>query len=233
MPAGCQVPSFFWTDTMQKSVSILVAGATFISTALLMIVFSGPETERPSAPTLVRPFGTSTPATSSQTTQTRQMEVPTAAISPGPQLSESPEIQAASARERGGIVNSIPIPREFDIVSPDNNYWHRDTWRRLHGRLEQEAFDPSWSRAAEETLMRAINSNPEIARRGTPIVNCRKTICEMQMVVYENDYRDGKWDTYFNPVLKKMLDAGFKFEDFSTAHEGAATTIVFILSRKE
>jgi hypothetical protein len=208
---------------MRKSALIFAAGAIFASFIFLMILDADPKSEP-------QPDASFTP--SSGANQTRQMDVQPAADSPGAQSSESQKAQLVREDERGEVVTSIPIPHEFDLVSADKPYWHRDSWRRLHGRLEREPFDPTWSRSAEEAVMRAITSNQEIVRRGTPIVNCRTTICEMQMVVYGNDSDDGKWHTYFNPVLK-TLDADFKFEDLSTAQEGSVMTIVFILSKKE
>lgn len=133
--------------------------------------------------------------------------------------------------EAGNAASPIPIPYEFDLVSPDKIYWHSDRWRELHARLEREPFDPSWTSAAEEAVRSAVTSNPEITSRGNPTVNCRTTLCEVQMVVHGGDAKDAEWHTYFAPVLKKLLNDGFKYEDISTAREGTAMTIVFFVSR--
>jgi hypothetical protein len=208
---------------MRKSVIILVTGTLVASVAFLMVFDPSAESELQTSPA---------PAPSGMT-RARQTDVQPAGDSPSAQSTESPKTQLAPADERGGVPASIPIPREFEMVSPDKIYWHRDTWRRLHARLEREPVDPSWSRSAEEMFMRAIASNPEIARRGTPTVNCRSTLCEMQMVIYGGDSNEHKWNEYLNPVLKKMMDANFKYEDLSTAQEGAVMTIAFILSRND
>jgi hypothetical protein len=210
---------------MRKSASITAVAALVAAALLVSLYLSNSESERDRS-SAISPSDALLQASDAGRSS---------AQSAGSRVSETPldsqEGQVSPDSQQSAVATPISIPREFEMVSPNNRYWHRDTWRQLHSKLEREPFDPNWSRAAEIEMMQAINSNQEIVRRGTPVVVCRTTICEMQLVVYGNVTDENKWNEYFNPVLKK-LSANFKYEDFSTAQEGSVLTIVFILSRK-
>jgi hypothetical protein len=127
----------------------------------------------------------------------------------------------------------IRTPAEFDFVSEDQPYWHHDTWRSWHARLEREARNRDWSLSAEAELTSALAENPEIGRYGTPIVNCRTRTCQVQMLAFgANDVDVGEWSSHFGSVYR-TLGADFALGDFSVAREGGITTIVLHIYKME
>lgn len=205
---------------MRKSAFILGAGA-FLAT--VMFVFFSHE-PRKSQPQLTPAFRVS-PALP---TTVRPPE-----NSPGAESTDVSNAQQDIKEWRVDTVVAIPTPREFDQIPETEVYWHHDAWRQLHGELEREPIDPSWSVAAEAAISGAINQSQEITRYGTPTINCRTTLCQVQMVVYgANDIDEGKWSTHFGTVYRK-ISPDFDIKDMSVAQENGVTAIVLSLSKTE
>jgi hypothetical protein len=128
---------------------------------------------------------------------------------------------------------AIPVPPAFDHVPEEEKFWHHATWKEWHGKLELEPIDPAWSSSAERAIWDAINKNADLTRYGTPVVSCRTTICEVQLLAYgENSIDEGKWSTHFGTVVKNLM-GDFALEEFSVAVENGAAAMVVFLSKKK
>jgi hypothetical protein len=127
----------------------------------------------------------------------------------------------------------VRTPPEFDLVSEEQVYWHHDSWRAWHQRLEREPRDSDWSFATEAALNAAFSARPEIGRYGTPVVHCRSRTCQVQMLAYgANDVDVAEWSSRFGSVYREVADE-FEMGDFSVAREAGLTTMVLHIQKRE
>jgi hypothetical protein len=208
---------------MRKFAFVFVACAILASVIYLTVRDADPEAEAQHGPR----------AASSGTGQTGPMDVQPATNSQGAALSESPRAQEDAEEVPYVALVSIPTPPEFDQIPADKLFWHHDSWRQLHKRLEGEPIDPEWSRTAESDIYSAINEIQEITRHGNPTISCRTETCQVQMLAYgSHDIDEGEWSTRFGAVVNK-LRADFEIADFSVAQTGDTAAMVLHLSKRE
>lgn len=208
---------------MRRSALIFVAGAVVAGALVLTFFDVAPRAK-------LQPAAQAAPSPSAS--QSRQA---IARPLPDVPVKYSPESQGAAQTENnepGGAAVPIPTPPEFASIPSDKKYWHHETWRRLHSRLEREPIDPVWSPPAEAALNSAFNESQEITRHGTPTITCRTETCEVQMLAYgAPDVDEGEWHRRFGVVLKPFW-SDFNLDDFSVAHESGATAMILHLSKK-
>lgn len=127
----------------------------------------------------------------------------------------------------------IPTPSEFASIPPTKVYWHHDQWQKLHSQIEREPIDAAWASPMEVVLKNAFSESQEITRHGTPTINCRTTMCQVQMMAYgAPDVDEGEWSTYFGFVIRS-LRSDFDIADFSVAQATGGTAMILHLTRRQ
>ena len=180
---------------MPRNVFTFVAGATAAGAVVLaaMLLRGSFDPEQSPASAAVRAAGPEQPATgltaenrlstSGADAESRRVDRPT-------NEQGSAAIGQESARIGGAVERSETLAGGQNLPIPVNSreladHLNAPTVAPIHAEINGEAWDSGWASTTENQFASFYASQPElIVEYGNPVVHCRSTMCEIQVVAY-------------------------------------------------
>ncbi len=96
---------------------------------------------------------------------------------------------------------------------------------QLHRQLESEAEELSWSTYMEAQIAGYLSQKPALAEFSIPLVECRTTLCEVQVI----GYGESPMQNWMNATADMRAQPWYEFADTSIGVQQVVPGIIGLM----